>query len=285
MFVRPFRYVRAETAAEACELLRRHEGSKLLAGGQSLLPMINAGLAEPEMLVDISHIDSMAGISGKPGYLEIGALTRHETIASNPAVRAHQPLLAAAAAHIGNVRVRNRGTIGGSLAHADPAAELPLVLTALGATIVSTDGGAVREVKAEELAQSFLSTQLADDEIITRVDVPVLGPGWGWSFLELARRQGDFCIVAVAVLVRVVEDCAVESRIAAAGIASRAVRLGALETALSGATRTECAQRVEDVREVDVLSDSTASATYRRHVLATLVRRGVDEAFARAAQT
>ncbi|MGC8471736.1 MAG: FAD binding domain-containing protein [Acidimicrobiales bacterium] len=286
MFLKPFRYARAADVAEACDLLRREEGSKVLAGGQSLLPLMHTGLVEPELLVDISHIADMTGLSRRDGYLELGALTRHAELASSRDVRAGQPLLAQAASHVGNPRVRNRGTIGGSLAHADPAAELPLALTALGATLVATDGSSAREIKSDELALSYLSTQLAPDEIVTRVRVPVLGPGWGWSFSELSRRTGDFAIVAVAVLLRSADGCVLEARVAAAGVGARPTRLGGVEAALSGATRAELQGRIGDVpavsAEVDPVSDGVASADYRRHLLTVLVRRGIDQAFARS---
>ena len=286
MFLKPFRYARAADVAEACDLLRREEGSKVLAGGQSLLPLMNTGLVEPALLVDISHVADMTGLSRRDGYLELGALTRHVELASNQDVRASQPLLAQAASHVGNPRVRNRGTIGGSLAHADPAAELPLALTALGATLVATDGHSAREIKADELALSYLSTQLAPDEIVSRVRVPVLGPGWGWSFSELSRRTGDFAIVAVAVLLRSADGCVLEARVAAAGVGARPTRLGAVEAVLSGATRAELQGRIGDLSavfaEVDPVSDGVASADYRRHLLTVLVRRGIDQAFVRS---
>jgi carbon-monoxide dehydrogenase medium subunit len=282
MFIKPFRYARAHDVAEACDLLRDEEEAKVLAGGQSLLPLINAGLVEPKLLVDVARISTMTGIARNDEHLEIGALTRHAELASHAEVRDGQPLLARAASYVGNPRIRNRGTIGGSLAHADPAAELPLVLTTLGATVVVTDGRTAREIKAEEFAVSYMSTQLRPDELVARIRVPLSGPDWGWSFTELSRRHGDFAVVAVAVLLRCADGQALEARVAAAGVADRPVRLGGVEAALSGATRPELSERLASIREVDPTSDATASAEYRRAVLTTLVRRGVDEAFARS---
>jgi len=283
MFVKPFRYERVLRVDEACELLREHgETAKVLAGGQSLLPMMNAGLVEPDVLVDISQIPSMSGIVRSDGYLEIGALTRHAVLASDSEVGTHQPLLSEAARWVGNARVRNRGTLGGTLAHADPAAELPLVLTALGATVRATDGRTTRDIKADELAVSYLSTQLEPDEVVSVVRVPVLGSGWGWSFTELSRRAGDFAIVAVAVLVRCADGRALEARVAAAGVGDRPTRLGAVEASLSGATRAEANSRLSAIPEVEPFSDPVASAGYRRHLLTVLVRRAVAQAFARS---
>ena len=283
MFVKPFRYARVGTADEACDLLRRHgERAKVLAGGQSLLPMMNAGLLDAELLVDISRIEGGSAVARVGGYLEVGAQVRHASLAAHPDVRAVQPLLTAAASSIGNPRVRNRGTLGGTLAHADPAAELPLVLIALGATVEASDGRSSREIRADEFATSFLSTQLRQDEIVTRVRVPVLGTGWGWSFIELSRRKGDFAVVAVAVLLRVADGQVLEGRVAAAGAGDQPVRLGGVEAALSGAARHELPGRVGEVREVDPRSDALASAGYRRHLLTVLIRRGVEEAFERS---
>lgn len=283
MFVRPFRYVRAESVPDACDLLRCHgEGAKVLAGGQSLLPMINSGLVDVDVLIDISRTPGIAGIQQVDGYLLLGAATRHAQVATDPVIRQVQPLLADAARLVGNPRVRNRGTLGGSLAHADPAAELPLVLTALGATIVVTDGTESRELRAEDFAVSFLSTRLRPDELVTRVQLPVLGTGWGWSFKELSRRQGDFAIIAVAVALSVRNGQVLEARVAATGVSEHPVRLGSVEAALSGASRDDLPGRVALVREVDPPADAAGSAEYRRHLLTVLVRRAVDEAFVRS---
>jgi aerobic carbon-monoxide dehydrogenase medium subunit len=284
VFVKPFRYERATSVEEACELLRRYgDGAKVLAGGQSLLPMVNAGLLECEAVVDIGPVEGLRGFAATAdeGYLEMGALVTHATLAADENVQRLQPLVASAARHIGNVRVRNRGTLGGSLAHADPAAELPLAMTALGALVEVSDGRGEREIPAEELAVSFLSTQLGPDEVLTAVRVPVLGPGWGWSFREIARRTGDFAVAAVAVALRTAAAAVVEARVAVAGAADRPLRLGAVEAALSGAGRTELPDRVGALEGIDPPSDANASASYRRRVLPVLVSRALDEAFAR----
>ncbi|MGH9305159.1 MAG: FAD binding domain-containing protein, partial [Acidimicrobiales bacterium] len=238
MFLKPFSYERAATVQDACEMLRRRgEGAKLLAGGQSLLPMMNAGILECDALIDISRMAGLSGVSSPDddGFVSIGALTTHGELARDGTLRTNQPLVCEAAGHIGNSRVRNRGTLGGSLAHADPAGELPLVMTALGARVMITDGLSERDIPAEELPVSYLATQLNSDEVLTAVRVPVLGPGWGWSFHELARRSGDFAVAAVAALVRSSSGLVVEARLAVGGVGDRPARLGAVEASLSGA--------------------------------------------------
>ena len=285
MFVRPFRYERAGAVGDACEMLRSYgEEGRLLAGGQSLLPMVNAGLLECRAVIDISRLEGLSEITGvdPDGFVHVGALATHAQLARDETLQRHQPLAAEAARHIGNSRVRNRGTLGGSLAHADPAGELPLVMTALGAVVSVTDGRSVRTIPAEELPLSFLSTQLAPDEIVTGVRMPALGAGWGWSFLELSRRTGDFAVAAVAVLLRTAGGAVVEARVGVGAVGERPVRLGAVEVALSGAGRKDLPGRVRTLEGINPPSDSNATAEYRRLVLPVLLRRALDEAFARS---
>ena len=285
MFTRPFRYRRSASFAQACDLLREHgDESKIIAGGQSLMPMINLGLVQPEVVIDISGLPAGREISVADGYLSVGALTTHTRLAADPLARQAQPLLPAAAARIGNVRVRNVGTLGGSLAHSDPAAELPLVMVALGASYELTDGRTTRTIRAEEFHQSFLTTDLAEDELVTSVSVPVLGPGWGWSFAEVSRRDGDFALAAVAALVRIADGIIVESRVAACGVADRPVRLADIETSLSGARPDQLADRVGPIRGISPVSDVGASAEHRAHLCGVLVLRALREASERSAE-
>ena len=286
MFTRAFRYERAERYSDACDLLREHgEEAKVLAGGQSLLPMINLGLVQPGLVVDISRLAEGRELTVTgDGYLVLGALVTHARLAADPGARAAQPLLPAAAGQIGNNRVRNRGTLGGSLAHADPAAELPLVMVALGATYEVTTGHASREVRAEDFHLGFFTTGLDDDELIVSVRAPVLGPGWGWSFQEVARRDGDFAMASAAALIRSADGLIVEARVAVGGVSDRPVRLADVEIALSGAAPTEIGGRVGPVRGIQPVSDTGASAGYRAHLARVLVKRALAEATSRAGE-
>ena len=286
MYTRAFRYERADDLPAACAALRRHgEGARVLAGGQSLLPMINVGLAAPEVLVDISRVAEAREITASDGYLSIGALVTHRELIASEVARAAQPLLGAAAAHIGSARIRNRGTLGGSLAHSDPAAELPVVMTALGASYELTDGRAEREVRAEEFAITVFTTELQPDELLVAARVPVLGPGWGWSFREVSRRRGDFALASAAALVRTAGGILVEARLALGGVADRAVRLAAVEAALTGATRDEIAARVGPIEGISPVTDTGASAEYRRHLARVLAVQALEEACARSEGT
>jgi len=285
MFTRPFRFERAGQLADACELLRRHgEGAKVIAGGQSLLPLVNLGLAQPDVVIDISRAAAGRDVSVAGGYLTAGALMTHARLAADPIAASGQPLLGAAARKIGNARVRNRGTLGGSLAHSDPAAELPLVMVALGASYEITDGRGSREVRAEEFHLGFLTSQLAEDELVVSARVPILGPGWGWGFQEVSRRDGDFALAAAAALVRISGGVIVESRVAVGGVSDRPVRLADVEIALSGAAPAEIGGRVGPVRGIQPVSDTGASAGYRAHLARVLVQRALAEASSRAGE-
>lgn len=284
MFVKPFRYRRADSLAAAADALREADGTaKVIAGGQSLLPMMNLGLLDLEAVVDVSHVGEARGVAaGDEGYLRVGALTRHREVQADPLILTRQPLLAAAASNVGTSRIRNRGTLGGSLAHSDPTAELPLAMIALGASYELTDGATVRTLPADEFHLSFFTTALRDDELVAWVRVPTLGPGWGWGFREMSRRPGDFAIVAAAVLVRLGNDEVVESRAALAGVSERPLRLGAVESAVTGARADNLDERVGPIGGIDPVTDTAATADYRRHLARVLTIRALADACRRA---
>ncbi len=286
MFTRPFRYERAGQYTHACELLRTHgDDAKVIAGGQSLLPMINLGLVQPEVVVDISRLPEGRNITvDADGYLTLGALVTHARLAADAGARAAQPLLPEAASLIGNSRVRNRGTLGGSLAHADPAAELPLVMVALGATYQVTSGHASRSVRAEDFHLGFFTTSLDADELIVSVRAPVLGPGWGWSFQELSRRDGDFAMVSVAALIRSADGLVVEARVAAGAVSDRPVRLADVESGLTGCAVADIASRIGPIQAIRPASDTSATARYKQRLTRVLVTRALEEAAGRSGQ-
>jgi CO/xanthine dehydrogenase FAD-binding subunit len=283
VFVKPFRYERVSTFAEASEALRSADGSaKAIAGGQSLLPMMNLGVLDLDAVIDVGHIEGARDVTATgDGYLGIGALTRHVDLERSDLVRARQPMLAEAARWIGSSRIRARGTLGGSLAHSDPAAELPLAMTVLGAEVEVSDGTATRTVKASEFHLSYFTSALAEDELVTSVRVPVLGPGWGWGFVEVARRLGDFGLVTAAALARVADGRVIEARVGLAGVAERPLRLGAVEIAVEGATADEIDARVGPIESLEPASDTNASADHRRHLARVLAVRALTDAVRR----
>ena len=198
----PFNYIAPVTIEEAAAALKAHGyGAKLLAGGQSLIPTMNFRLAQPAVLVDINNITGLDFIRREPsGELRIGALVRHVQLEKSPLVAAHAPLITAAMAHVAHPQIRNRGTVGGSIAHADPAAELPAVMLALKARFRLQNGRSSRWVAADEFFLGLFTTALADDELLTEIAIPPLKAGTAFAFEEVARRHGDFALSGVAVM-------------------------------------------------------------------------------------
>jgi carbon-monoxide dehydrogenase medium subunit len=280
-----FAYVAPASVDEALGLLAEHgEDAKVLAGGQSLIPLLNYRLARPRVVVDVNALP-LDGLGREDGRLRLGALTRHATLEESPEIARACPLLAEAAALIGNVRVRSLGTLGGSLAHADPAAELPLAMVALDAELTLASRRGRRALAAREFFRGLLATALAVDELVTEVRVPALD-GAGWAVEEVARRAGDFAMVAVAAVVGVDRRGRVESaRVAVGGAGPVPVRVPAAEDALHGhePAAERVARAAAAVRAgVTPESDAFVSAAYRRHLAGVLARRALARAVARA---
>lgn len=287
MYAAPFDYVRAGSWSEAVDqLAEAGEDARVIAGGQSLVPMMMLRIAEPSVLVDIGHVEERA-IERVDGKLVISALARHVDLESSPAVHDAAPALAEAASLIGNVRVRHRGTIGGTLAHGEPTAEWPCLAVALGATIHALGPGGERSIAAEDLFVTHLTTSLEPGEVITRIELPVLRPRQGSAFVEIARRAGDFAMVEVAALVTVDDDgrCS-DVRLVVGATGDRPEDLSASAGAtLLGRAADDGAVREAGraaAAEVEVGPSTHASPEYRRAMVAVLVRRALLAAAARA---
>jgi len=274
-----FAYARPSSLEDAIGLLAEHDGdAKPLAGGQSLIPLLKLRLAAPELVVDLGGLDrgdGLAGVRDRGDHLAIGALTRHADLASDPVAAEHAPLLGFAASHVGDPQVRHHGTLGGSLAHADPAGDLPAVLLAYEATLVAQGSGGQREIPAGDFFSGFLETTLEPDELLVEVRVPKLGPGVGWSFRKFTRRAIDWATVGVAALhgpeVR---------RVALVNMGPTPLRARAVEQRLAaGASPAEAAEAAAEGTEPT--SDAWASAWYRRRLATVLVRRALEEAATR----
>jgi len=286
----PFRYARAGSLAEATALLAAEPGeAKLLAGGQSLVPLLNMRLARPAVLVDLNGVRELRGITPSPdGGLRIGALTRHTELATSAAVRERAPLLAEAARHVGHAAIRNRGTLGGSVAHADPAAELPAALVALDARLRVTGPRGARVIAAALFFRGLLATALETDEILTEVLVPAAEPGWG--FVEIARRPGDFALAGVAAMLRVAPGApsrCEQVRLVGFGVGDRPLRLTGAERLLTGsALEPESAARAGAAAgaDCDPPGDVHGSAEYRRHLATVLTERALLQALPRLAR-
>jgi carbon-monoxide dehydrogenase medium subunit len=281
-----FEYHAPATVDEAVALLARYGGeAKVLAGGQSLMPLLNFRLTRPAALVDLNRIAALAGIREHDGQLRFGAMTRQRAIEFSPLVARRLPLLVEATRWVGHLPIRTRGTIGGSIAHADPAAEYPAVLVALEGEVVARGSRGERVIGAADLFQTYLTTSLAPDEVLTEVRLPALEPGSGWAFEEFARRHGDFAIVGIAAVVVLEGGRCRRARLAAAGAGPVSVRLREAEAVLEGEGVGEPAiQRAAEAaaRAVEPDSDLHASAEYRRHLTRVLTARALRRAVARA---
>ncbi|QIA26549.1 xanthine dehydrogenase family protein subunit M [Thermaerobacter sp. PB12/4term] len=289
-----FAYHRPESLDEVFQLLARYgDGAKLLAGGHSLLPAMKLRLAQPQVLIDLGRVRELAGVAVEPdGTLRLGALTTHHQVMTDAAIRRHAPLLSEVAGVIGDMQVRYRGTLGGSIAHADPAADYPAALLALEAEIeVAGPGGARRTVLAGEFFLGPFVTALQPDELVTAVRIPAAAGGdqgwsWGYRYLKMARRASDFALVGVAAAVaRDPEGAAAAVRVALNGVTGAAYRASAVEEHLTGRVPTaellaEAAQRA--VEGVDVDGDALTSAEYRAHLARVYTRRALAEAWQRA---
>jgi len=267
----PFSYVRAESADDAVALLAEYgEDAKLLAGGHSLLPLMKLRLATPSVLVDLGGVTELAYVRDGGGHLAIGGLTRHHTLETDPLVRAAAPLLACAAAHVGDPQVRHRGTLGGSLAHGDPASDLPAVLLALRGTVVARGPRGEREIAADDFFVDFLETALAPDEVVTEVRVPTAA-GAGFAFEKFNRRAQDWAIVGVAA---VGGDA---PGVALVNMGPRPLRAAAVEAAWrAGASPAEAAALAAQGTEPS--ADLNASVEYREHLARVLVQRALETA-------
>lgn len=282
-----FGYAVPASLPEALDLLAEYgEDARLLAGGQSLVPMLNLRLAAPAMLIDLNRVGCLAGIeAAADGGLTVGAMTRERALERDPRVARSQPLLASVLPHIAHVAIRNRGTLGGSLAHADPAAELPAAALACDAVLVLERRGGRREVTAEAFFQGVFATALEGDEALVAVRFPPWPAARAWGFREVARRRGDFALAGIAAwLDRDADGRCTAARVVAIGCGDRPLRLRGAEAALIGripdaATVDDAAEAAHDDVEPD--GDLHASEGYRREVAAVLTRRVLGDAMCR----
>jgi carbon-monoxide dehydrogenase medium subunit len=279
-----FDYEVAESVDSAVELLGSREDAKALAGGHSLLPLMKLRFARPALLVDIGRLRELAFVrNGSGDELRIGALTRHCDIAADPLVQEHCPLLSHAVGLVGDPQVRHRGTIGGSVAHGDPAADIPAVLLALGATVVARGPDGTREIAAPDCFTGFLETALAPGELLTEIRVPKLGQA-GWGYQKFRRRAQDWATVGVAAVVRRDGAGVGSASVALVNMGPTPVRAAAVEAALAGgpATAEAAARAAEGAAEgTSPPSDASASADYRRHLARVLTKRALEQALTR----
>jgi CO/xanthine dehydrogenase FAD-binding subunit len=282
----PFELATPASLEEALELLDRHgDGAKVIAGGQSLMPLLALRFAQPEVLVDLNRVTGLDGIRPtEDGGVAIGAMTRTRSLEDDPTIAARVPLAAQAAPLIAHRAIRNRGTVGGAVAHADAAAELPAVMLASAATIVAMSAGGRREIPAAEFFLTHYTTALEPTEILVELRVPPPPAGAGTSFQEISRRHGDFAMAGAATIVELEGGRVRSARVALIGVADRALALDTTPL-LDRVPRREALAEfaAAAVTGLDPSGDQHASAEYRRHLAAVLIRRTLEEASAAAA--
>ena len=271
MIPAPFDYKRAGSAAEAISLIGQYgDEAKFLAGGHSLLPMMKLRLAQPAVLIDIARITDLSYVRDAGDHIAIGALTRHHDVENSPVLKQHVPLLAHAASHVGDPQVRHRGTIGGSIAHADTASDLPATTLALGATYVVQGPNGTREIAAKDFYKSYFESDLAPDEMLTEIRVPKMN-GAGWSFQKFNRRAQDWAIVGVAAWRR-----GNESGVGLVNMGPTPILAASVASAIAGGASVADAAALATA-EASPSSDLNASAEYREHLAKVLVRRALEQ--------
>ena len=287
MYAADFDYHRARSLAEAQQLLAQHPEAKLLAGGHSLIPLMKLRIAAPPAVIDIGRVPELRGIAVEGASVRIGALTTHAELAASADLRRAVPALAEAAALVGDPAVRNRGTIGGNVAHADPASDLPTVLVALGARIVAIGPKGERTIEAAQFFTGIMATTLAGDEILAAVVVPVASRGQGSAYVKFAHPASRYAVIGIAASVTIAGGTCSAAAVALGGLVPFARRAASVEKALAGQQATEAivaaaaAKAVDDLGS-DVLGDIFASADYRRAVAPVYVKRALSAAVARA---
>ena len=288
MFPASFGYVAAHSVEQALDLLARHgEDAKLLAGGHSLIPAMKLRLAAPRTLIDLGTVPGLRGVRVDGDTLVIGALTVHADVASSDLVRKLLPGLADAASVIGDMQVRNRGTVGGSVAHADPAADFPVILTALNASFVLQSASGTRTIAADDFFTDFYTTAMGANEVLTEIRVPLPSAGSGTAYSKLPHPASGYVVVSAGVLLnRESSGHCASARVAIGGLASGPDRAIATEMELAGKRLTPeviAAAAAKAAQETDPDEDTYASADYKRHVATVYARQAIEAAVARAA--
>jgi carbon-monoxide dehydrogenase medium subunit len=282
----PFHYLAPANRTEALEMLDTDGDARALAGGQSLVPMLAMRVLAVETLVDLNGVADLFGIEERGDTLHLGAMTRQRHLERSPVVAARCPMMVEALAHVGHRQTRNRGTLGGSLVHLDPAAELPAVAMALDATVHLESARGAREIPMRDFPVDLMTPEVAPEELLTAITVPCWPPGHGHAFVEFARRRGDFAIAAVAALLDVdhaAGELVRRAAVVVAGTGPIPLRCAEAESALEGSRADDAfAEAAEAAGRLEAMTDLHASAWYRQHLARTLTRRALDIALDRA---
>jgi carbon-monoxide dehydrogenase medium subunit len=280
----PFVYHDPTSVADVVTLLAQHEDAKLLAGGQSLMPMLNMRFVVPDHVIDLNGVADMSGVSDTGDALAIGAMTRQVELAGSEIIAAKLPILQEALSFVGHFQTRNRGTIGGSLCHLDPAAEMPTVMAACDAVLTVAGPGGTREVAFAEWPLAYMMANLAPDELLTQVRIPYWREPHGYAFAEFARRHGDFAIIGVAALLAVEGGKITRASVAVGGADVQPLRLAEVEAMLVGQSpdQNTFAEAAALARKIDAMSDAYVTTAYRQRLAGVIVERALVQAAARA---
>jgi len=278
---RAFNYVRASTVVEALKAFEEAgDDASYIAGGQSLVPALALRLQAPQLLIDIAHIPVLRGVDLQGDWLRIGALTRHHEVLTDPLIRRHAPLYSEAAPHVAHPAIRNKGTLGGSISHADPASEFPAMTLALGAELEIASRDGVRRVPADDFFLDLFQTAIEPGELLVAIHVPVVQPSHRWAFHELARRRGDFALVGCGVLAEFVDDVVKQVRIAFFSVGSTPLRARQAEDSLIGKTLDQAAIAAAQAvvgDDLDPPEDEHAPPAMKRHLARVLLGRLLGE--------
>jgi len=281
----PFAYHDPRTVDDVVDLLGQLENAKLIAGGQSLVPMLNMRFVVADHLIDINRVEGLSYVRASDRALEIGAMTRQRTLERDPLIARHAPVIGEALANVGHLQTRSRGTIGGSLCHLDPAAELAGIAALYGATLKVAGPSGQRDIAMANWGLGYMTPAIGFDEILTGISLPLWSEPHGHAFIEFARRRGDFAIVGVGSLLSLdPEDVIKRAAIAVIGVSTAPVRLTGAEGALVGQPANAASFKAASatVRAIDALSDAQVSASYRQRLAAVLVERALTKAAERA---
>ena len=287
MYAPSFEYYRAGAVKEALALLQQHPGAKILAGGHSLLPVLKLRLSTPPALIDIGRIPELKGIASGKGRIRIGALTTHAELAASPLLQSGCPILSEAAGQIGDTQVRNCGTIGGNIAHADPASDLPTVLLALDAQLTVAGAKGERTIAAADFFQGWMATALGEQELLTAIDIPEKQAGQGMAYAKFVHPASRYAVVGAAAIVTLKNGTCRGASIAVGGLVPAAKRATRVERALNGSTPapetiSNAASLVAQDLGGDIIGDLFASSDYRKSVAPVFVTRALSAAFGRA---
>ena len=282
----PFTYHDPKTVAEATDMLGTLENARVLAGGQSLMPMMNFRYVMPDHIIDINKIGALSFIRREADMLAFGAMTRQRDIEFSDEVAALCPVITEALAYVGHRQTRNRGTIGGSLCHMDPSAELAAVTSLLDATLTASKRGAERKIAMADFGQGFMTTALTEAEMLTAIHVPLWPKGHGYAYEEFARRHGDFAIAASGALIELASGVIKRASVVVSGVRPNPVRLTAAETLLAGQKPSDqlAEAAAAEATKIDAMEDAYVTADYRKHLGGVMVKRALKRAFARAAE-